>query len=305
MTSENPAKLSPSGGVDVQFVLGTGRCGSTLVHEVVAHHPAVAFISNFEDRNTPYWPSRLNGVIYRRLLKNQTEKGRLRFAPSEAYRLLEREVSPLLSNPIRDLTREDVTPWLAERLTRLFTEVTRAQQRSRMLHKFTGWPRIGFLDEVFPESSYVHVVRDGRAVVNSWLQMQWWRGHRGPAGWHWGPMPARYQEEWERSGRSFVVLAGLAWLILMDAYDRASSRLPSERYLQIRYEDLVRCPVEVFRVVCEFLGLEWTKEFESVVSRYGFQTSRLEAFRKDLTCQQVAQLDGLLAPRLAELGYDL
>ena len=32
------------------FVLGTGRCGSTLVHELVARHPDVGFLSNLEDR---------------------------------------------------------------------------------------------------------------------------------------------------------------------------------------------------------------------------------------------------------------
>ncbi|MEY2426226.1 MAG: hypothetical protein QOI61_1798, partial [Actinomycetota bacterium] len=32
------------------FVLGTGRCGSTLVHELLARHHDVGFLSNIEDR---------------------------------------------------------------------------------------------------------------------------------------------------------------------------------------------------------------------------------------------------------------
>lgn len=32
------------------FVIGTGRCGSTLVHEVLARHPGVGFVSNLEDK---------------------------------------------------------------------------------------------------------------------------------------------------------------------------------------------------------------------------------------------------------------
>ena len=31
------------------FVLGSGRCGSTLVQEVLARHPAMAFVSNIDD----------------------------------------------------------------------------------------------------------------------------------------------------------------------------------------------------------------------------------------------------------------
>jgi len=32
------------------FVIGTGRCGSTLVQEVLARHPEVGFVSNLEDK---------------------------------------------------------------------------------------------------------------------------------------------------------------------------------------------------------------------------------------------------------------
>src|SRR2546425_6914824 len=87
------------------WVLGTGRCGSTLVHEVLARHPDVGFISNIEDRIPGLaWTSRWNGPLFQRVPDRFTTKGRLRYAPSEGYRLLEREVSSLLTAPIRDLT---------------------------------------------------------------------------------------------------------------------------------------------------------------------------------------------------------
>jgi hypothetical protein len=302
-TGSRQSRGDSPNAVDVSFVLGTGRCGSTLVHEILAHHPDIAFISNFEDRNTPLWPARANGVIYRRVMRGRTDKGKFRFAPSEAYRLLEREVSPLLSDPFRDLTREDVTPWLSRRLTALFAESARAQSRERVLHKFTGWPRIGFLDEVFPGARFVHVVRDGRAVANSWLQMPWWRGHLGPESWHWGPLPDEDLEAWERSGRSFVVLAGIAWKLLIDAYWKAAASLPADRYLEIRYEDLTEDSRPTLGRVTDFLGLDWNAGFESAVTRYRFDRTRREAFRTDLSPWQVDQLNDLLGARLEAFGY--
>jgi hypothetical protein len=231
---------------DFAFVLGTGRCGSTLVHEVIARHPEVGFISNVDDRlPLPKVLSKWNNEIYRQVPESLTQKGRLRFAPSEGYRLLDREVSPALSAPSRDLDAEDVTPWLDKRLRRSFDDRAHVQGKPLFLHKFTGWPRAGFLGRVFPEAKFVNVIRDGRAVANSFLQMPWWRGYAGPTAWGWGPLPEPYEREWEEAGRSFAVLAGLQWKILMDAFEAAKAQIPEDRWLDIRYEDFVAEPREV------------------------------------------------------------
>src|SRR5262249_6370163 len=159
-------------------------------------------------------------------------KGRLRFAPSEGYSALPREVSPLLVDPFRDLTADDVTPWLERRLRTFFESRADAEGAPAYLHKFTGWPRARVLRGVVPEARFVHIVRDGRAVANSWLQMPWWRGHHGPEAWHFGPLPEEYAREWDAAGRSHVHLAGLGWKLLMDSYDAARAALPDDAWLQ-------------------------------------------------------------------------
>ena len=53
---------------DFAWVLGTGRCGSTLIHEILARHPAVGFLSNVEDRAVlPPWAGRWNNAAFRRV----------------------------------------------------------------------------------------------------------------------------------------------------------------------------------------------------------------------------------------------
>jgi hypothetical protein len=59
----------------------------------------------------------------------------VKLVPSEAYHTLDREVSPILSSPFRDLDARDASPWLAGRLEALFA---RRQQAGTFLHKFTG-----------------------------------------------------------------------------------------------------------------------------------------------------------------------
>lgn len=291
---------------EIHFVLGTGRCGSTLVHEVLCQHPGVGFLSNLEDMSASFAAvARFNGPLYRRLPPSITQKGRARFAPSEGYRVLEREVSPLLAMADRDLLASDAVPWVSERLRNFFRQRSGAQYAPLFLHKFTGWPRARFLHQVFPDARFVHVVRDGRAVANSWLQMPWWLGFRGPEHWHWGPLPKTYADEWEASGRSFVVLAGIAWKLLLDALDEARAELPAGALLEIKYEDVIADPPRAFEDVRAFLGIPADSAWEQRVARYTFGSSRLDAYRADLGDEATRRLTQSLAGHLLAHGYDL
>jgi hypothetical protein len=286
------------------FVLGTGRCGSTLLHEVVARHPDVGFVSNLDDRLAMDLPGgRWRTGLYRRLPAATTIKGRARFAPSEGYRALAREVSPLVCEPVRDLDAADAVPWLAESFQRFFATRAAAQGAPLFVHKFTGWPRARFIDAVLPGSRYVHVVRDGRAVAASWLQTDWWRGHFGPEGWHFGPLPTDYEKEWEASGRSFVVLAGLAWKLLLDAFDETRAALPTDCWLELRYEDVLADPRRRTAEVLEFLGLPWTAEFEAGFGAFRFDQVRAGAWRAALGPDASRDLDAVLADHLSRRGY--
>src|SRR4029450_1717544 len=84
------------------LVIGTGRCGSTLVHEVLARHPEVGFVSNLDDKfSTLDLDGRWNNVLLRRPAPRDprfgpfrdrprlVERGRLRVAPSEGWQGLE------------------------------------------------------------------------------------------------------------------------------------------------------------------------------------------------------------------------
>lgn len=286
------------------FVVGTGRCGSSLIHEVLAGHPDIGFVSNLDDLLPwPHLKGRWNSMLFRHLSPDFSRKGRVRFAPSEGYRLLEREVSPILARPARDLLAEDATPRLAERFRRSFEMRARVQGRPVFLHKFTGWPRTGFVQAVFPGARFVHVLRDGRAVANSLVQMQWWQGFRGPEHWDWGPLSDDDRATWEAGGRSFAVLAGLEWKLLMNAFEAAKAGIAPDRWLDVRYEDFLSEPREQAARILRFMQLEWTDAFERRFTRYGFIDSRTDAFRKELATADLEALERLLGANLERLGY--
>lgn len=298
------------------LVIGTGRSGTTLVQETLSRHPATGFVSGLDDKLPRLNLSgRFNGLIYRRTAARDPrmralgestrllERGRLRVAPSEAYGLLDRHVFAGFSKPCRDLLAEDLTPYLSHRLREFFNSRMSAQGCDILVQHLTGWPRTGFIRAALPDTKVVNVVRDGRAVASSWLQMGWWDGWRGPDNWIFGPLPAPLQEEWEASGRSFAVLAALGWKMLMAAYEDARALVPEGEWLDVRYEDVLEDPRGKFAEMLDFLGLEWDEIFEAGVSRHEIKPGRRDAYRDELTVQQVAAIDKVLAEPLTAWGY--
>ena len=298
------------------LVTGTGRSGTTLVQETLSRHPATGFISGLDDKLSRLnLTGRFNGALYRwspprepgmRALSESRrllERGRLRIAPSEGYGLIDRQVFAGFSMPCRDLLAGDMTPYLQQRVTDFFDARIRSQQCEVLLQHLTGWPRTGFLRAAIPDLRVVNVVRDGRAVASSWLQMGWWDGWRGPENWFLGPLPEDLRQEWEQSGRSFPVLAALGWKMLMDAYEQARAVFPAEQWMDLRYEDVLDDPRTAFTAILEFLGLEWTPQFEDGYRRHAIEGGRAAAYRRELTPAQLEAVEKVLADPLRRWGY--
>jgi hypothetical protein len=285
------------------FIVGTGRCGSTAFHRLLGVHPQLMWLSGFAEEfpSHPEWNrwavTAAGSPLVRRILGKRLKPGEnYGFWYAHAYGFAE---------PGRDLVAADVTPRVRRQLHRVFERML-TRQRGRILIKLTGWSRIGFLNEVFPDAKFIHIVRDGRAVASSYLHInEWqWRGWYGPHSWRYGPLSAEDQAAWEASGRSFIALAGIQWRMHTRAIEIARARIDQERYLQVRYEDYCAEPVAICRRVMEFAELENPPAFERHV-RTARITDMTNRFRKDLSPEQVAMLTTLLRADLHRYGYDV
>lgn len=298
------------------LVTGTGRSGTTLLTETLARHGRTGFISGLDDK-LPLLnlAGRFNGALYRwspqrsssmRALSETTkllERGRLRIAPSEAYHLIDRHVMGGFSEPCRDLVASDMTPYLKTRFQQFFASRIEAQGCDIFVQHLTGWPRSAFLREAFPELKVIHVVRDGRAVANSWLQMGWWDGWSGPDKWIFGPLPPDLHAEWEASGRSFPVLAALGWKMLTRAFESARAQFDALHWMDLRYEDFVSDPQAETARMLKFVGLEWTEDYDRALARHSVESHRSGGFRTDLTPAQVREIEVVLKDDLTRWGY--
>ena len=164
------------------------------------------------------------------------------------------------------------------------------------------------LCELFPESKLIFLLRDGRDVVDSWLD-------------------AYQAGSWAIPGGAFPVtsegrVALIRWLSAVWAYrSRAVSRAfalrdPEDRVL-VRYETLRSATEECLEEICVMLGLS-TERLGEVASRHSFEQLSSDAcgqgsetrvatpgsWRQNLTLEEQDAMHDALGDALAEFGYE-
>jgi hypothetical protein len=285
------------------FIVGTGRCGSTAFHTLLARHPQLMWLSGFAEEfpDKPAWNRRAVTAVGNPLVRAVFGK---RIKPGENYGFWYRHAYGF-AEPGRDLVGSDVTPRVRKQLQTVFEQML-TPKRNRLLIKLTGWSRIGFLNEIFGDAKFIHIVRDGRAVASSLMHISsWqWRGWYGPYSWRYGPLSAEDQRTWEASNRSFAVLAGLQWRLHTHAIEAARKAIDPDRYLEVRYEDFCVKPVDVCRQVQEFAELPDSAAFQRHVNDAPIK-DMTNRWRADLSPQQQALLTDLLREDLRRYSYDV
>jgi hypothetical protein len=283
------------------FIVGTGRCGSTIFHRMFTYHPQIAFLSGqcvlYPDR--PKYNRRAMQLLDVPFIDRLARK---HFQPAEHWPFWDFYVRGF-SSTCRDLLASDVRHVDQQRITRALEQIL-TRRRHRLLIKLTGWPRMGFLAQIFPGALFVHVVRDGRAVANSLLNVDFWQGWGGPGRLGLEPLSDDEQEEWRRSGRSFVVLAAIQWKRWMGAFEEAKRHIGPEQYLEIKYEDFTADPLGTFDDILTFCRLSPSAEFRRSIRKFDVRSQNAK-WRRQLTDAQQRQLNDSLRSRLEQYGYEL
>lgn len=154
------------------------------------------------------------------------------------------------------------------------------------------------LDRLFPQARYVHLIRDGRDAALSFLSM--------PAG--------IMTEGWGHPRDT----AGFAcqWRTEVLAARALGDRVGPERYLEVRYEELVADPEQALRAICSFAALPWEPamlEYPGAVdvsakphqqSLRRAPTPGLRSWRDQMPADDVAAFEAIAGDLLSELGCE-
>ena len=264
------AGSAETGNAGPIIIVGTGRCGSTLLHRLLARHAELGWLSTFNEvLPSQTWLS-LFSRLYRLPLSERIKASKGFPKPFEAYRFWEHYL-PGFSRRDRPQTPDDVLEAGIDPVRRATARVLRFQGRRRLLVKVTGWSRIAYFDRIYPDALFLSLRRDPRSVVSSWINAGWLdvTSPPGSEGWQWGKVSPELYELWRDLGGDPPLSAALKVRLDLDDIARNMAMFPG-RCHEFWYEDLIRSPERTLKEVCEFAGLEWTPVFQRVIEETDF-----------------------------------
>jgi hypothetical protein len=245
--------------VEPIFLVGSPRSGTTLTVDLFAQHPDVA---------------------------NWSEAGRL-WDPIHYH-------DPEADH---DWTAEQATAGQIRRLHRWCEWYRQSHGKARFVNKHPrNSLRIGYLRRVFPDARFIHVIRDGRAVVSSILaqigsrerrQKRPMGGFAKPPGWR-----ALMRDD-------LAEQTALQWQAIVRAVREQRAALGSA-YTEVRYEALCAAPRETYRELFRFAGL---RSDDTALAGIPERLEGSESWRKQLAPEQLITIEKAAGDLLRELGY--
>jgi hypothetical protein len=307
----------PARGVPIErpiFVIGCHRSGTTVLYEALARHPDVAYFTNASSL-LPRIPMLINqGMDLIGEVKQPIE----RFArdgltishrtPSEGIRIWELH-APDSEDHYLDETHDD--PVMEAYLRTTIRKHLHYRGASRFINKNPdNSARIRYLNKLFPDAYFIHIVRDGRAVCGSLLKF------RQAATDFFGPEHRHARsgikvQAWPEIRRLWdsdpVLSVGLLWREVMDTIDRDSGAIAPDRFVEIRYEDLVTRPLESLRLLCSRCALPWTARSAVALARAADALrldGRNDVWRTQFDDGDLSRLMRVIGPTMRRHGYD-
>ncbi len=172
---------------------------------------------------------------------------------------------------------------------------------------------IPFLDEAFKGAQYIHIIRDGRDAAASHMNRPWLRAdakgskEREPGGYLHGPHAPWWVEPWRRDEFETTSDAHRmiwAWRRYVEAAQRDGAPLGPDRYLEVRYEQLVADSRGEGDRILEFLGIRRARSRELLLTALtGAEGRSVGAWRRAFSLTQLAEIEADSGRLLRALGY--
>jgi uncharacterized protein YajQ (UPF0234 family) len=271
------------------FIIGSGRSGNTLLRSILVTNPKIAIppesyvlsivARKFQSYSFLPWEDIVKIIVAEFESSNEFSSWGINMHPvyKKLYILKEKEKT------------------LAKIIDEIYCHYGR--------EKFPGFEIWGdktpqntlnleWIEPIFKEAKYIHIIRDGRDVVSSYLKMGRYNTVEEAA------------ERWKKSIR----------------FAKRLAERKSNNYKEVRYEELVSKTEEEVKKICNFLDIKFIKDMINT-KRFNLKdtisykhhrnlskpisTSSIGKYKRNLSSSQIKKVEKLLNHDLTRLGYSL
>lgn len=134
---------------------------------------------------------------------------------------------------------------------------------------------------IWPEAKFIHLVRDGRDVARSNIGMGW------------------ASNIWTGASR---------WIEAEELWDTLAIKLPQDRWIEIKSEELMAEPEQTLGKICAFVGVPFDPAMLSYPSQTTYEApdpSLSYQWKHKLSEHEIRLVESRIAPLLERRGYEL
>lgn len=264
--------------------MGAQRSGTTLLRLILNAHSRIAipeearFLTPILKKK--HLAKHFSGESLRRLVRY--------LSANEQFRLWNYNSHPFLAG----LSQKDAVS-LRELIETMFSSYCAAEGKTIWGDKSLFFSSIDILGTLFPDARFIHIVRDGRDVFDSWRKMDSTKGN--------------------------AAVIALDWRYKLYRIERSLKRIPSAQQLTIRYEDLIGEPEKQLKAICAFIGVEYEAgmlDFHKTSHQYigdhhsnlifnAINNANRAKWRKNLTPVEINAFTLMTGSRLKQYGYEM
>jgi len=269
------------------FIVGAQRSGTTLLRLLLAAHSQLAI-----PEEGTFWIAlfrRFGRHPERELTGRELERALDYVERNHQFKLWGIDPSPHF-----DLLRQRGRARLDELIAGTYLVYARAHGKRYWGEKSSVFFRmVPVIAGVFPESRFIHMVRDGRDVYASWRKMDTTKGN--------------------------AAVTAVEWVYKLRKARRDLATLGPQRALEVRYETLVSEPARTLEAVCRFLELDfepamlefWRSSPEHIGAHHSdlifnpVTTRSVNKWKKEMSPREVRHFELLAGRELKALGYEI
>lgn len=266
------------------IIIGVPRSGTTLLRVILDSHSRIVAVPE-----TPWILGGYGPVSIRELINN----------------LIEHKTGPVKN--LIGVTDATIYAAIKEFINEILSPYLQTKQKDYLVLKTPDDVQyLEFLIRLYPDSTYIHIFRDGRDVASSTIKK------KGEA---FGNIIRGYGElNFENAMRRWY-----DWELKIRQTLVANKNISC---ISIRYEDLVNSPTDIVRAVCSAINIEfensmldynmrehdyplWEAGSQDVKSKFTIDKTCIGKWKTAVSEIEIAKVEAMYGKFLVELGYSL